>query len=826
MSDSKLINTLTGAGRLDDSRRRAFVQTCVGFAVALVAYGGVMAALLGGFPLGSWLILFGAVSFLLLAFAAHRLQTVAVPAILFVAISIISILASAIISGGVDDFTAPAFIAIPILGSYFLGARGGIAAGIATIAAVAVLAVADVAGLIVDTPYPKDVFEIATAVVLATAIALTMMTAHLFTSRAAEHAASIEQSNALLVAFARTAPIAVAMFDRDIRYIEVSDRWLSDYGLKREDLIGRRLYDLVPDIAPKWKEVHARCLAGATERSEAEKFVRKDGSEQWLHWEVRPWRDPKGKIGGVIALTRDITQQVRAQEMLKAAKRQALEASNAKSAFLAAMSHEIRTPLNAVIGLTEAALDTELDARQRRLLEEANSAGAHLLSLISDVLDLSKLEAGKMALDAAPFSLADLVSGVAAMFAIAAESKGVVLETTVAPNARRIVTADENRLRQILVNIVGNALKFTAAGRIDIRARCSQGDSQAEGDLCIEVADTGIGIEPERLPTLFEAFAQADATIARRFGGTGLGLAICRKLLDEMGGEISCESAPGAGSTFRVRLPVRMEPGAALSGERRPAVDGALEGLRILFIDDNAGNRLVYEEMAKKLGCEARLAASGGEGLAACKEERFDAVVMDIEMADMDGIETAKAIRALTGTARDMPIIAATAHALKGDRERFIAAGMSDYLAKPVSRRALVDAVLRASGRGAPPANGAAPGESALLDASTLGDLAGVLSGERSETLFTELWDSLAGIIAALEQAGPDADPAQVRKLAHDACGLASSLGAAALSKALRRIEEATRDGAVSADLFDGIGSLSVNTRNAAQAFVERGAAG
>ncbi|MEQ8749841.1 MAG: ATP-binding protein [Amphiplicatus sp.] len=593
MSESELINSLTGAGRPEESRRRAFVQTAIGFAAAMIVYGVVIGAWLPGEQLGIWIPVFVAVGSLTLAFWARRARSIAAPAYVAVGIGIAAAIAGASISGGIDDYTTPFFVVIPVVAGFFLGARGAVICGLAAIAGATALAAGDILGFVVETPYSEVYFEGASGIVLVACIALTMFTARQFSKRVDEHAANLTQSNELLSAFARTAPIAVAMFDRDIRYIEASDRWLSDYGLKRENLIGRLLYDVSPNITQRWKEVHERCLAGATERSEAEKILQKDGTERWLHWEVRPWRDPKGKIGGVIALTRDITDQIRTQETLKAARRQALEASNAKSAFLAAMSHEIRTPLNAVIGLTEALLDTDLNERQRKLLVEANSSGAHLLTLISDVLDLSKLEAGKMALDPAPFNLSDTVSTVVAMFASAAEDKGVILDVSIAPNARGVFTADESRLRQILVNIVGNALKFTASGRIDIRARCVPGSDHADGDLHIDIADTGVGIAPDRLPTLFEAFAQADASIARRFGGTGLGLAICRKLLEEMGGDISCDSAPGEGSTFRVRLPVKVERAAALSGERRPPVDGALDGLRVLFIDDNAGNRLV-----------------------------------------------------------------------------------------------------------------------------------------------------------------------------------------------------------------------------------------
>lgn len=820
MADTDLISAMTGADRIEESRRRAFVQTSVGFAAVLVAYALGMNMLLPGFPLGNLVGLVAGVVMLSLGYAAHRFKTLFWPATGFAAVGIAGIFSTAAISGGVDDFVTPFFVAVPVIAGFFLGPRGALGAGLATIASVVLLAALDGAGFIPDTPYSQLTFELASTAVLITAIGLSMMTAHLFTSRAAEAAAHIEQSNALLSSLARTAPVAVAMFDRDMRYIEASDRWVRGCGLLREKLIGACMYDLHPEYPQRWREVHARCLAGATERAEADCWTRADGAEQWLMWETRPWRDAKGRIGGLIIVSRNITEQMRAQEALKTAKRQALEASNAKSAFLAAMSHEIRTPLNAVIGLTEALLDTDLDARQRKLLLEANRSGEHLLALISDVLDLSKLEAGKMALDPAPFDLRGLAGGVAEMFASAAERKRLSLEVAVAPNAPQEVIADENRLRQILVNLVGNALKFTPAGRIDIRIRAHRLDA-ARCELDIEVADTGVGIASDRIPMLFEAFEQADTSTARRYGGTGLGLAICRRLLAEMGGEISCHSAPGVGSTFRVRLPVETAPASAApraASDGGATLDGALSGLSVLFVDDNDANRLVYEEMARKLGCEAAMARSGEEAAALVAGRRFDAVVMDIEMSAMNGVEATKAIRALPGDAGKTPVIAATAHALKGDRERFLAAGMNDYVAKPVSRRALADAVLRAR-RGGGAADAPSPAPAGLLDAAIVADLATLFANDGG-ALFADLWDSLAGALARLDAAGPDADPSVLRKLAHDACGVAGNLGAAALSAALRRIERAAKEGEAEPALFDGLGELNARSRAAAEAML------
>jgi len=824
MSDTELIRSLTGVDRVEETRRRAFVQTALGFAVVLAFYSAAIGFWLPGRQPGLWIPLAAAAGAVAIAWWAHRGRSVRGPARVFIGVGLAGIVASAAISGGVADFTTPFFVIVPVISAFFLGSRGALIWGGGAIVCVGALAVADLAGFIPPTPYEAAVFKSAEAIALAASIVLSMLTARLFSKRAEEHAASITETNALLSSFARTAPIAVAMLDREMRFLEASDRWVGDHGVDRASLIGRPLYEALPQAPSRWREAHARCLSGGTDGAPSEAVLRADGTSRWLFWEARPWRDARGEIGGVIFLSRDTTEEVQAREMLKSAKRQALEASQAKSAFLAAMSHEIRTPLNAVLGLTDALLDTPIDERQRRLLLESNRAGAHLLALISDVLDLSKLEAGRMALDRTRFSLRSMIDDSIGMFANAAEQKGVALIVVVPNNAPDAVTADESRLRQILVNLLGNALKFTHQGRIELRVRLRQDDGVDEAELVFEVSDTGVGIPAEKVANLFEAFTQADPSVSRLYGGTGLGLAICRKLLDQMGGEITCDSAPGRGSVFRVRVPVSVDK-APVAARRTAAgqIDGALAGLSVLFVDDNAGNRLVYEEIARALGCAGAFAASGRDAIDHCRARTFDAIVMDVEMPEMSGVEATEEIRRLPPPAGRAPIIAVTAHALKGDRERFLQAGMSDYLPKPVSKSALAEAITRLrAGSAERNVGDGAHSEPELLDPRTFGDLAALFGSDRSAGLFAELWTGLSDSIVHLEAAGADADPEILRKLAHDACGVAANLGAAALSASLRRIERAARDGSVTADLFEGIADLNERSRRTAEAELAR----
>jgi signal transduction histidine kinase/CheY-like chemotaxis protein len=375
--------------------------------------------------------------------------------------------------------------------------------------------------------------------------------------------------------------------------------------------------------------------------------------------------------------------------------RQAADAANqAKSQFLATMSHEIRTPLNGVLGMVQAMARDSLSLDQRDRLKVIGESGEMLLAILNDLLDLSKIEAGKLELEDIEFDLAGLADGVRATFAPLAQAKGLAFCAEIADEAQGLYRGDVLRVRQILHNLVSNALKFTAAGRVDVRI------DRADDGLRVEVSDTGIGMSPDQIEGLFHKFVQADSSTTRRFGGTGLGLSICRELCSAMGGAITAESRPGQGSRFTVRLPLARVTVAedALAGD--PLAGVALApALRILAAEDNPINQLVLKTLLAPLGLEPVLVDNGEAAVTAWEAAPWDVILMDAQMPVMDGVTAARQIRrreAETGRA-PTPIIALTANALDHQVRGYLAAGMNSFVAKPIQITDLLDAITEAT---------------------------------------------------------------------------------------------------------------------------------
>jgi PAS domain S-box-containing protein len=401
-------------------------------------------------------------------------------------------------------------------------------------------------------------------------------------------------------------------------------------------------------------------------------------------------RDASGRARKAFGLVLDVDEKKKAELALVAAERAAQAANEAKAQFLANMSHEIRTPMNGVLGVMHV-LKRELPAGDSAdLLGEALAAGQMLSTLLDDVIDISRIEAGRLDLNHEPVDPGELVRGVARLLAGQATHKGLRLELDIAPDLGWIET-DPTRVRQALFNLIGNAVKFTLKGSVTVRAR-------KDGDrLVFDVIDTGVGVPLEAQARLFERFQQADASTTRRFGGSGLGLAITRKLAEMLGGEVTFTSVPGEGSTFTLTIAAKA---TAAPGVVETHADDLLAGLKVLVVEDNPTNQLVARRILQQLGAAVSVADDGASGVEAARDSGFDLILMDVQMPGMDGLEAARRIRALPGPAARTPIIALTANVMAHQRASYRAAGMDGVAAKPISPAALVAEIVRLSQAG------------------------------------------------------------------------------------------------------------------------------
>ena len=605
-------------------------------------------------------------------------------------------------------------------------------------------------------------------------------------------------------------PVTVIITDH-LGLIEyVNPKFTEITGYLPEEVIGQNPRILNAGVQPQelYRELWRTILAGQEWRGD---FCnrKKNGDIHWDHVSISPIRDEQGSITNFVALKEDVTEQKRIAGELLAAQDAAHAANRFKSEFLANMSHEIRTPLNAIIGFSALTLKTNLPPRQQDYIRKINTAGELLLTIINDILDLSKIEAGRMVMEQIPFRLETMLATVVSLVQQKAVDKGLQVAVESAPEVSSCLIGDGHRLGQIISNLLSNAVKFTERGQITLEtALLAKEENRVQ--LKFSVSDTGIGISAEQITKLFQPFTQADGSTTRRFGGTGLGLSISKQMVEMMGGEIWCESTPGVGSIFRFTAWFGIGPandteylpsgGAAGGGNKSQSFD--FSGSRVLLVEDNEINQHLAIELLRETGAVVHLAVNGKEAVTMITGggAPYDLVLMDLQMPEMDGYEATRSIRSDRRFAT-LPIIAMTAHALQEAQQKINDAGMDAHITKPINAQTMLRTMRAFLSDQTPEeehndSRGITPGDDPVIADSAGLDISGALSrldGNRKLYLWLlrSFVEQESNAVTVIEEALRGGDPKLAELRAHTIKGTAGSMGAVELQDLARSLEKA-----------------------------------
>ncbi len=617
----------------------------------------------------------------------------------------------------------------------------------------------------------------------------------------------IERGGSMMAALIDSIPDLIFYKDVDGRYTGCNNAFAELIGRNAQDIVGKNAFDLFPpDKAEIFHNKDQELLASMASTSQVEWVAYPDGRRMLLDVVKAPILDGKGQLLGLLGIGRDTTKQKEAEDKLRAAMQLAEEATKAKSDFLANMSHEIRTPMNAIIGMSHLALQTDLDKKQRNYIEKVHRSGENLLGIINDILDFSKIEAGKMSMETIDFHLEDVMDNLANLVGMKAEDKGLELLFNTAAGVPTALKGDPLRLGQILINLGNNAVKFTEQGEIVVGIEKVSEDANGV-ELHFWVKDSGIGMTPEQCAKMFQSFSQADASTTRKYGGTGLGLAISKNLVEAMGGRIWVESEAGKGSNFHFHARFglqenQLETRASAKAESQTEAMAQLAGARVLLVEDNEMNQELAQELLRNAGVQVVLANHGQEAVdILANDPNFDGVLMDCQMPVMDGYSATREIRRKPQF-KDLPIIAMTANAMAGDKEKVIEAGMWDHIAKPLNVGEMFATIARwikpRGTKGALPLavqEASAPAQTPQPDLPGIDVKAGMATTMDNEKLYTRLLvkfrdsqGNFADLFAAA-RASPDATAAA--RAAHTLKGTAGNIGAKGVQAAAAELEHA-----------------------------------